>query len=420
MGGSRQLLAVVVFSSLAACTDSEIVPTARLSAPRFNTTGVTHPAVGPWDRIVDGRIGPGSVYALYVPRTWNGDAVFYAHGIREVASPIDLRDQDHFAEVASILGEHGFAIAYSSWADNGVVIKEGEADVHQMRGILAAELGGQPRRSFLLGQSLGSGVALDIVQRHADQYDGAFLACGMVGGTLLESQYAGNVRALFDAFYPGLLDGNVLQTPFLSIDALTQILGPALQANPGPVAVIASLKQTPLPFRPDPQLIALDLATSLGGALSFQVRFADNLWALSHGHSTFDNSTTVYGAGSITFLPPVQLDPAIAFANAAVRRYHFDAAGLNLMEHYFEPTGVLPIPVLTLHNAYDPGVPAFHETALLEKVTTAGYTQNLLQRLYFGDGQTLAFGHCEIPGTVQAQSFLDLVDWVTTGVKPPI
>ena len=174
---------------------------------------VTLPGTGPWARIVQGTVGPGALYALYVPTTWNGDAIYYAHGVRDVDSPVDLRDQDSFYATRDLLGAQGFAIAYSSWSDNGVAMKDGAQRVHQMRGILASQLKGQPNRSFLMSHSLGSGIALDLVQTYPTQYDGALLMCGMVGGTLMQSQYAGNVRALFDAFFPGYFPGDVLWIP---------------------------------------------------------------------------------------------------------------------------------------------------------------------------------------------------------------
>jgi pimeloyl-ACP methyl ester carboxylesterase len=287
-----------------------------------------------------------------------------------------------------------------------------------MRGILASELQGPPYRSFLMSHSLGSGIALDLLQTYPTQYDGALLMCGMVGGTLMQSQYAGNVRAVFDAFFPGYLPGDVLWippgTPYVT---LPQVIA-AVQANPAALFAIASLTQTPLPYVPsgsplDPTSVAFQtLVGSLYGPLSYQSRFANNLFDLAHGHPTFDNSDVTYALGPNPVLPPAALQPAVNFANANVKRYAMDPAGRNFMEHNFTTTGDLRMPVLTLHNTWDPGVPAFHETELLAKVTAAGATQYLLQRYY------PAYGHCAIPAAVQAQSFLDMVTWVTTGSKP--
>ena len=242
--------------------------------------------------------------------------------------------------------------------------------------------------------------------------------CGMVGGTLLQSQYAGNVRALFDAFFPTALPGNVLSIPPGTPPiTLPQVIA-AVQSNPIALFAIASMAQTPLPYVPvgnplDPASTAFQtLVGSLYGPLSYQTRFANNLFDLAHGHPTFDNSTTTYALGASPLLPPAVLQPVVNIVNGTVERYAMDPAGRNFMERHFTPTGDLRVPVLTLHNTWDPGVPAFHETALLAKVTAAGATANLLQRFY------PAYGHCAIPAAVQVQNFLDMVAWVTTGTKP--
>ena len=154
------------------------------------------------------------------------------------------------------------------------------------------------------------------------------------------------------------------------------------------------------------------LVGSLYGPLSYQTRFANNLLGLAHGHPTFDNADTVYVAGPNPLLPPGALQSVLPFINASVERYEMDPAGRNFMEHNFTTTGDLRIPVLTLHNTWDPGVPAFHEKALLDKVVAAGATDYLLQRF------VPSYGHCDLPASLQAQTFLDMVNWVTTGIKP--
>jgi fermentation-respiration switch protein FrsA (DUF1100 family) len=126
----------------------------------------------------------------------------------------------------------------------------------------------------------------------------------------------------------------------------------------------------------------------------------------------FDNSTTNYSLGANPLLPASVLQPLVDVANATVARYTADPSALNYWERYYTPTGALRVPVITVHNTWDPAIPAFAETALYEKVLAAGATANLVQRLY------PAFGHCAIPAAVQTQSFLDLVNWVTSGLKP--
>jgi hypothetical protein len=85
--------------ALTACTDQSVVGP-QLS-PTVRNARVTTPGTGPWARVVEGETGPGSLYALYVPQKWNGEAIYYAHGIRapEPFAGITLDDQDNFYEV---------------------------------------------------------------------------------------------------------------------------------------------------------------------------------------------------------------------------------------------------------------------------------------------------------------------------------
>jgi hypothetical protein len=100
--------------------------------------------------IITGETGPGSLYAIYVPRTWNGDVIFYAHGIRDVLNPVGLQDQDAFYATRDQLGAAGFAIAYSSFSENGYAVEDAAQRTHQLRGLFASRFG-QPAHSYLVG-----------------------------------------------------------------------------------------------------------------------------------------------------------------------------------------------------------------------------------------------------------------------------
>ncbi len=333
-----------------------------------------------------------------------------------MASPVDLRDQDAVFQVRDQLGALGSAFAHSSFDANGFVVKDGAQRTHQLSGLLASELGGRPERTFLAGHSLGGGIALSLTEKFPRQYDGALLLCGIVGGSLVETQYLGHVRALFDFFYPGALPGDVVSVPPGTVVTLQQVIA-AVQGNPAGLFAIASTQQAPLPFVPlgdptDPSSTAFQtLVGSLFGALSFQVRGAENLLDLTHGKLPFENAGTEYAVGT-PLLPAPVVAQLLTAANAGVTRYSFDRAAENYLEHYFTPTGDLRIPVLTVHNTWDPAVPAFHEAVLLQKATAAGATDMLLQRL------VPAFGHCAIPPELVVQSVTDLATWAATGTKP--
>jgi pimeloyl-ACP methyl ester carboxylesterase len=407
---------------LGACADP--APTGPSATPDLARSSVTTPGSGPWARIVEGATGPGSLYALYVPREWNGDAVFYAHGIRSPNEPVSLRDQDQVFAFRDQLGALGYAVAYSSYSENGLAIKDGAQRTHQLRGLLASELHGQPDRSFLVGHSLGALVAQSLAERFPSQYDGSLLLCGMIGGTPLELQYVGHVRALFDFHYPGVLPGDVVDVPEGSslTPALQAAVLAAIQANPAGLFAIASTAQTPLAFVPpaspadwaNPMSPAFQtLVGSLLNALGYQLLGTNDVVDRTHGHSPFENAGTTYTVGSVVGPVPAPLIGAlVAASNAGVERYTMPPDARNYLEKYYVPTGELRDPTITVHTLFDPLVPYFHEPAFAQAVLAAGAQDLLVQRA------VPAYGHCAIPLPVVLQSFLDLVAWTTTGVKP--
>lgn len=154
------------------------------------------------------------MYALYVPRAWNGTVVYYAHGIRNILlePEVSLRDQDRYQAVRDALGALGYAFAYSSFDDNGYAEKDGAQRTHQLSGLFTSRFG-VPQRSLLVGHSLGGLVALDLAQRFSNQYDGVAAFCSVAGGTQAELDHMVNTRLLFDIYYPGVLAGVFNQIP---------------------------------------------------------------------------------------------------------------------------------------------------------------------------------------------------------------
>ena len=420
------LLAGILLAAIS-CTDQS--PVSPSLDPGVGTASVTTPTSGPWARVVEGETGPGSLYALYIPAHWNGDAIYYAHGIRPPLAPITLDDQDNFFEVRDALGAQGYAFAYSSFSENGLAVKDGAQRTHQLRGLLSSELPGKPQRNYLAGYSLGALVALELGEQFPQQYDGVLAMCGMVGGTPLELQYVGDVRALFDFYYPGVLPGNVISvpsTPLTVAEVQALVIGAITPTAANPQAVlgmfaIASTAQTPLAYAPigslgDPSSPAFQsLVGSLITALYYQLLGTPDVLGRTHGHSPYDNRDTTYRMGT-PVIPVPQLAPLIASmiaaSNGGVARYDITPDAQNYLEKYYVPTGSLKIPVVSVHNFWDPLVPFFHEPALAQATASAGASGMLLQR------GVPNYGHCNFSTQLVVNSFQTLVNWVTTGVKP--
>ena len=386
----------------AACAD--MLPTAPAS-PASGSSVAALPASGIWAEVRRGETGEGALYEIHVPVDWNGDVVYYAHGIRDVLEGVDLRDQDNSAALRQRFGELGYAVAASSFSENGYAVKDGAQRMHQLRGLFASEFG-QPERSFVVGHSLGGLIATSLVERFPGQYDGALPVCAVLGGSRPQIDYIMNVRALFDVFYPGVLRGTAGEIPDgynLTPDDQNRIIA-AVMANPAGLAVIASTAQTPLEFSFGPTM-QVEMLTSLIYALRYHARGVDNVLPLVNGKLPFDNSATVYAPrpGFPALMPPAQLAAALAYANAKVGRWEGAPSAEEYMERQFTPSGRLEVPVVTLHNRWDPLVPFFHEGIFRDAVRAAGAESLLEQRAVD------RFGHCAVTVDEVAGAFQTLV-----------
>ena len=361
--------------------------------------GLAGPALA--DDVVNGSTGPGSVYRLVRPSSWNGILVLYAHGYASKDVPVGITPDDQL--VISLLAPQGFAVAVSSFSENGWVIKDGTQRTHQLVGLFTSKFG-KPSRVYAAGASMGGLIAIRLIETWPDEFAGVLPACAVAGGLGRQEDYVLNVRVLFDLFYPGVLPGSAIDVP-PGIDVIQDIVNPAvaaMTADPTRAFAIASITQTPVPFASGPELLQ-SIATALGGAAGYP-----EILGLTHGQPYFDNTATQY-TGS---LPA----PTLALINATVQRFSGSPAGRNSIEHNYTPTGDLRIPALTLSTFRDPVIPGFHRTIYGQEVAAMGDAYRLVQRSV--QGYAGGYGHCTFTPQELTQAFFDLILWGEYGVKP--
>jgi pimeloyl-ACP methyl ester carboxylesterase len=391
----------VVFAG--ACGDqSPVAPSHAASSAARRDVGTSSLT---WANQITGTTADGAQYAIYVPAGWNGDVVFYAHGIIPPQAPVILpvpeQNWDDIGSLRDALGQAGFAIAYSSFGENGYAIREGIQRTHQLRGIFTSRVG-RPNHSFLVGHSLGAQVVQALAETYPSQYSGALAMCGVLGGTKYQTDYVGHTRALFDFFYPGVLPGNVMSMPE-NVDPVTQIQLPALNAvmaNQAPLPLIAAANQTRLAGT-DP----LQIITTLLNALTYHALGVNDLMNRTHGHVLFDNSNTFYSSALIP-------DALYVPVNQNITRFTATPDAMAWLANNYEPTGDLRIPMIAFHKTQDRLVPFRHDSVYQAAVDLAGRSANLLRR------SQDSYGHCDLGVDAMMANFNDLVGWVNTGVKP--
>ncbi len=334
----------------------------------------------------------GAFFALYRPDHWNRTLVVYVHGFTPPSAPIALPSADFIEPFRDLLLSRGYAVAYSSWSENGFAVKSAIRHSNLVRELFDERLG-RPRHTFLVGQSLGGLAAIALAEKFPDDFSGALVTSPVSGGSLREVAYIANVRVLFDYFYPGVLPGDLLHLPE-GLDVNRDIVGPALaaiRADPRGVGAMSQIKEVPLPFRNSDELVS-----SILQALGYHGVELHDLLARTNGGSFFDNMRTAYTSET---LPA----PLLADLNSRVARHRVSRDGADFLRSYYEPTGELEIPILALHNNFDPVVPVFHAARYRERVERQGNSR-LLEQRFFG-----RFGHTGFSPAEMASAFEDLV-----------
>ena len=347
----------------------------------------------------EGVMGGENIYVFVVPDDWNGELVLYSHGFVDAGEPIQEPDKDNVAEIRDRIVGMGFAWAYGSYRENGMAVKDGAWATRQLVGKFQATVKQQPAYTWLMGNSLGALVAIELAETHPAEFDGIVTLNGMVGGTKAQLDYVGNIRLLFDLFYPGVLPGSVCDVPEdfdLTYDVIYPVVG-AVQADPTGLGVISRLKNPRLPGRDGEELVEA-LVTAIG----FNFRGLHDVLDRTGGDCPIDNADTVYEPVLPGYLP----DDVLWYINNMIPRYDRSVPKEGLFDRYYEPTGDLRIPMVAVHHEHDPVVPLFEEHLYAAKVAAMGCSQNHELRV------VPRFAHTDFPADEAAeeaaQALMDL------------
>lgn len=341
----------------------------------------------------------GAVYRICMPAntTWNGDLVVYAHGYVAFNEPIVIpEDQLAVAGEFSIpetINGLGYAFATTSYSINGLAVKQSSSDLLELVDIFSNAFA-PPSHVYLVGPSEGGLITALMIEQHADVFDGGIAACGPIGNFNSQINYWGDVRVLFDYFFPGLLPGSPIDIPVEVIENWEAIHKPqieaALRANPEKMRLL--LKVGRVPVNP------LDSESGIQALLQllwYNV-FATNDGIDKLGGQPYDNSKRWY-AGS----------PNDLLLNLSVPRFRIEPNALAEINAFYQTSGKLSIPLVTLHTLGDPVVPQWHQALYTQKALATGS-----QPLYTAI-TTLGYGHCAFKEAEIVAAFAIMVYRVT-------
>lgn len=314
-----------------------------------------------------------------IPDAWNGGLILYAHGFVPVQAPLALPlDELTLADgrtVPEILLPLGFAFATSSYHKNGYAVEQGGADMTALLAHVKTLLPpNQLKKVYITGGSEGGLIATMLLERNPQSYSGGLALCAPIGGAPFQVQYLGDFRVAFNYFFPGIFPAGRLdpgQDAFQAWDMDVEAITAAIRADPSAANQLYSVTRAAV----DPADPETRIATALH-LLFYSVWETHDLLETAGGNP-YDNRSRLY-FGSVNDFR----------LNTNVERFAADPAAAAYMRQFYQPTGRLARPLVTLHTTLDDLVPFVHETLYILQVLRAGRFQQLTPL------SVNRYGHC--------------------------
>ncbi|MFA6242498.1 MAG: prolyl oligopeptidase family serine peptidase [Candidatus Hydrogenedentales bacterium] len=315
----------------------------------------------------DGTQASGAIYRICMPPdgAWNGGLIVYAHGYMAFNEPFGIpEDQLEFdsgVSVPGIITGLGYAFAVTSYSVNGLAVKEGLADVVDLVDVFSNTYGA-PSPVYIVGVSEGGLVTTLAVEEYPDVFDGGVCGCGPIGDFNIQMRWFGDFRVALDYYFPGILPGSVENVPSWLIDSwegyYTETVRTALfsPANARKLRQLTAVTRAPF----DLFDYRASLENSLRDMLWYTV-FATNDANEKLGGQPFDNLGRRYGG----VLGAARL-------NRDVPRYTASETALDEIAAFYQTTGKLERPLVSIHTLWDPQVPYAHMPLYRAKTVRVG------------------------------------------------
>lgn len=354
----------------------------------------------------------GALYLIARPASWNGRLVLHAHGGPDLAPPTMERSVEDITRWA-IMVKAGYAWAGSTFRQGGVAVRAAAEDTERLRGIFRRHIA-MPAFTILHGQSWGAGVAVKAAETYTREttgekpYDAVLLTGGVLAGGTRSYDFRTDLRVVYQylcnnhprpserqyALNLGYPADATVTTADLSarVNECLALNKPAADRNADQAAKIATIVN----------VIKIP-ADQIQSHLNWGTRhFQDISSKRTGGASPFGNVGAVY-SGSAD-------DAAL---NAGVLRYRADATAYQRFSADTDPTGRIPVPVLSAKWISDSTAFAELDSHFKTVMQQGGSGDRLVQTF-----TAAAQSHSYISDPTYPTLLAALVDWATAGVRP--
>jgi len=353
----------------------------------------------------------GAYITAALPKNWNSNLIVFAHGGPSLVPPTangSTSDLDKYSYAV----RRGFAWVASSYRRAGYGVAMAAADSDNARTFFIARIG-RPQRTILHGASYGGLVGAKLIETYARNpdgtlnFDGAFLNSGAVTGATLNYEHRVDLRAVYqyycrnvprpdEAQYPlwnGVApdSGMTLKDLDTVVDACTGVGHPAASRSEQQKQNLANILG--VMGYPENLLVRHMQAGTL--------LLRDIVKNTTGGRNAFSNVGVRYKGSSD--------DAAL---NRDVVRVVADPAAVAALKADGDPTGVLPVPVVSIHSINDPQVVVEGQSAYRDAVRAAGSQDRLVQA--FTDERA----HTGQSPPELAAALDALMQWIEKDTKP--
>jgi hypothetical protein len=353
----------------------------------------------------------GAYITAALPKNWNGNLVVFAHGGPSLVPPKPDGSQSDLDKYSYAV-QRGFAWVASSYRREGYGVAMAAEDTDNARKFFIARIG-KPQRTILHGASYGGLVGAKLIETYAKNpdgsanYDGAFLNSGAVTGATLNYEHRVDLRVVYQYYCKNLPRPDEAQYPLwngvapdskmtlkdldAAVDECTGASNPASARSDAQKRNLANI--VGVMGYPENLLVRhMQAATLL---------FRDIARNTTGGRNPFGNTNVRYKGSSD--------DAAL---NRDVVRFSADPAAVAILKADGDLTGVLPVPVVSIHSINDPQVVVEGQSAYRDTVKAAGSADRLVQA--FTDERA----HTGQSPPELAAGLDALMRWIEKGEKP--
>lgn len=373
----------------------------------------------------------GQAYRIRVPANWNGTLLVYSYGYAEGYDlvPLTPLGTNTPGIDEQMLLDKGYALA-GIRALGAVTIPGGAglAGFNMPQRIQSQVMltsffrdnVGKPTQTITWGKSMGGLVALALIEKHPAIFDGAVPLCAPAAGTprmfdtkldiLLSFRSAFGWNAAWGTPRDLRPDLNVMTdvAPFIAqqenADAAAAYWSWEFVRRVNHIPADPSFYSAPMNYRYQMVWLAfaplVDITRRAGGH------------AVQNVGRVYDLSST-----DIQELQALGRDPVpLLSAMNEEKPYLADRNARNFVEHYYNPSGQIVRPVLTLHTTHDAAAIPENEGAYRSLVQTLGTGGLLMQQ--FTTGNAVGNTHCTFKPQQYFAAIDAMVSWLDTGQKP--